>query len=123
MVKASLPVFQVEGARRTAPDDDLNNSLTAIVARSGRNQVTLVPSNRAPTGNERPVNSHLAARSNYLADRRASHDETTLRDGSAGLAERRLTRRASVMLALVLSLALWVAIWTGIGLLASVVLG
>jgi len=124
VVKASLPVFQVEGARRTAPDDDLNNSLTAILARSGRNKVTLVPSNRAtPTSNERPVNSHLAARSNYLADRRASHDETTLRDGSAGLAERRLTRRASAMLALVLSLALWMAIWTGIGLLASVVLG
>jgi hypothetical protein len=69
------------------------------------------------------MNSHLAANSNYLADRRGSHDETTLRDGSAGLAARQLMRRAPLMLALVLSLALWAAIWAAIGALASVALG
>jgi hypothetical protein len=69
------------------------------------------------------MNSHLAAHSNYSSDRRSSHDETTLRDGSAGLAARRLTRRASLILALVLSLALWTVIWAAIGLLAPVVLG
>jgi hypothetical protein len=69
------------------------------------------------------MNSHLAAHHDYSADRRGSHDETILRNGSAGLAERRLTRRASLVLALVLSLALWAAIWAGIGLLGSAVLG
>jgi hypothetical protein len=69
------------------------------------------------------MNSHLAAHSNYPADRRSSHDETTLRDGSAGLAAPRLTRRASLMLTLVLSLALWLVIWEAISWLASVVLG
>jgi hypothetical protein len=69
------------------------------------------------------MNSHLAAHSNYPADRRGSVDETTLRDGSAGLAARRLMRRAPLMLALVLSLALWTAIWTAIGALASVMWG
>jgi hypothetical protein len=65
------------------------------------------------------MNSHLVAHSDYSVDRRGNHDETTLRDGSAGLAARRLTRRASLMLALLLSLVLW----TAIGSLASVVLG
>jgi hypothetical protein len=69
------------------------------------------------------MNGHLAAHSNYPADRRGSHDETTLRDGSAGLAAPRLTKRASLMLALVLSLALWTAIWAAVGLFASVVFG
>jgi hypothetical protein len=46
------------------------------------------------------MNSHLAAHANYPADRRGSYDETTLRNESAGLAARRLTRRASLMLAL-----------------------
>jgi hypothetical protein len=69
------------------------------------------------------MNSHLAARANYPADQRSGYDKTTRRDESAGLAVRRLTRRASLMLALVLSLALWVVIWTAIGWLASVLLG
>jgi hypothetical protein len=69
------------------------------------------------------MNSHLAAHANYPADRRDSYDETTRRNGSAGLAAPRLTRRASLMLALVLSLALWSAIWTAIGWLASALLG
>ena len=70
------------------------------------------------------MNSHLAAaHANYPADRRGSYDETTRRDESASLAERRLTRRASLMLALVLSVALWAAIWTTIGWLASALLG
>ena len=124
-MKASLPVCP---SQRSKKDSDLTttwtNSLTAIWARSGRNQVTLVPSNRAsPTGKERPMNSHLAVHSNYPADRRGSHDETPLRDRSAGLAAPRLTRRASLMLVLVLSLALWTAIWAAIGLFASGVLG
>jgi hypothetical protein len=124
-MKASLPVCP---SQRSKKDSGLTttwtNSLTAILAKSGRNHVTLVPSNRTtPTGKERLMNSHLAAHSNYPADRRGSVDETTLRDGSAGLAAPRLTRRASLMLALVLSLALWTAIWAAIGLLTSVVLG
>jgi hypothetical protein len=124
-MKASLPVCP---SQRSKKDSGLTttwtNNLTAILARSGRNQVTLVPSNRAtPTGKDRPMNSHLAAHSNYPADRRGSYDETTLRDRSAGLAARQLIRRASLMLALVLSLALWVAIWAAIALLASVLLG
>jgi hypothetical protein len=69
------------------------------------------------------MNSHLAAHSNYSADRRDSHDETTLRDGSPGLAAPQLMRRAPLMLALVLSLALWATIWTAIHALASVALG
>jgi hypothetical protein len=69
------------------------------------------------------MNSYLAAHSNYSADPRGSHDETIVHDGSAGLAERRLTRRASLILALLLSLALWTVIWATIALLASVVLG
>lgn len=47
------------------------------------------------------MNSHLATHSNYPADRWGSHDERTLHDGSAGLAARRPTRRAGLMLALV----------------------
>ena len=83
-----------------------------------------MPINKAtPTGKERPMNSHLAAHSNYSADRRSSHHETTLRDGLVGLTTPRLTRRASLMLALLSSLALWTAIWAAIGLFASVVLG
>jgi hypothetical protein len=124
-MKASLPVCP---SQRSKKDSGLTttwtNSLTAISARSGRNHVTLVTSNRTtPTGKERLMNSHLAAHSNYPADRRARYDETTLRNGSAGLAVRRLTRRASVMLTLVLSLALWAAIWAAVGWLASVLLG
>jgi len=71
------------------------------------------------------MNGHLVAHTNYPADRRDSHDETPLRDGSAGLAAPRLTRRASLMLmlALVLSLTLWTAIWAAVGLFATVVLG
>ena len=69
------------------------------------------------------MNGHLAAHTNYPADRRGSHDETPLRDRSAGLAAPRLTRRASLMLVLVLSLALWTAIWAAMGLFASGVLG
>jgi len=38
------------------------------------------------------MNSHLAAHSNYPADRRCRHDETTLRDGSAGLVARQLIK-------------------------------
>jgi hypothetical protein len=83
-----------------------------------------VPSSRAtPLARSSPMNSHLAARANYPADQRSGYDKTTRRDESAGLAVRRLTRRASLMLALVLSLALWVVIWTAIGWLASVLLG
>jgi hypothetical protein len=63
------------------------------------------------------MNSHLAAHATYPAD------ETTRRNESSGLAARRLTRRASLMLELILSLALWTAIWAAIGALASVVLG
>jgi len=66
------------------------------------------------------MNSDLVAHSNHLADRRGSHDETALRDGSVNSAGPRLTRRASLMLALVLSLALWTAVWVAI---SSVVLG
>ena len=62
------------------------------------------------------MNSDLVAHSNHLADRRGSHDETTLRDGSVNSAAPRLTRRASLMLALVLSLALWTAVWVATGL-------
>jgi hypothetical protein len=69
------------------------------------------------------MNSRLVTHSNYSADGRSSYDKTTRRNESAGLAARRLTRRTSLMLALVLSLALWVVIWTGIGWLASVLLG
>jgi Na+(H+)/acetate symporter ActP len=69
------------------------------------------------------MNSHLAARANYPADRWGRYNETTRRNESAGLAARRLTRRASLMLALVLSLALWAAIGTAIGWLASVLVG
>jgi heme O synthase-like polyprenyltransferase len=69
------------------------------------------------------MNGHLAAHANNPADRRSSYDETTRRSESAGLAARRLTKRASLMLALVLSLALWVVIWTAIGWLASVLVG
>jgi hypothetical protein len=99
-------------------------SLMAIFARRGRNQVTLVRCNRAtPNDKEQPMNSDLVAHSNHLADRRGSHDETTLRDRSANSAAPRLTRRASLMLALVLSLALWTAVWVATGLFASVVLG
>ena len=124
MVKASLPVCPVKGAGRTAPDNDLDNSLTAILSISSRNQVTLVPSDGViRTGKERPMISHLAAYSNYPADRRGSYDETILHDdGSAGLAAPRLSRRASLMLVLVLSLALWTAIGAATGLLVSVVL-
>ena len=124
-MKASLPVCP---SQRSKKDSGLTttwtNSLTAILARSGRDHVTLVPSNRTtPTGKERLMNGHLAAHTNYPADRRDSHDETPLRDGSAGLAAPRLTRRASHMLALVLSLTLWTAIWAAVGLFATVVLG
>jgi len=69
------------------------------------------------------MNSDLVTHSNQPADRRGSHDETTLRDPSANSAAPRLTRRASLMLALVLSLALWTAVWVATGLFASVVLG
>jgi hypothetical protein len=125
VVTASLPVCP---SQRSKKDSGLTttstHSLTAILAKSGREQVTLVPSNSAcPTGKERPMNSHLAAHSNYSADRRGSHDETTLRDGSPGLAAPQLMRRAPLMLALVLSLALWATIWTAIHALASVALG
>src|SRR5712671_5887548 len=126
-MKASLPVCP---SQRSKKDSGLTttwtNSVTAILARSGRDHVTLVPSNRTtPTGKERLMNGHLAAHTNYPADRRDSHDETPLRDGSAGLAAPRLTRRASLMLmlALVLSLTLWTAIWAAVGLFATVVLG
>lgn len=124
MVKASLPVCPNQ---RSKKDSGLTttwtHSLTAVLARSGRNQVTLVPSNSAtPTGKELPAYSHLA-HSNYPADRWGCHDETTLRDGSAGVAARRLMRLVPLMLALVLSLALWTAIWAAIGALASVMLG
>ena len=122
-MKASLPVCP---SQRSKKDSGLTttwtNSLTAILARSGRDHVTLVPSNRStPTGKERLMNGHLAAHTNYPADRRDSHDETPLRP--AGLAAPRLTRRASQMLALVLSLTLWTAIWAAVGLFATVVLG
>jgi hypothetical protein len=124
-MKASLPVCPNQ---RSKQDSGLTtiwtNSSTAILARSGGNEVTLVPSNRAtPTVKERPMNSHLQAHSNYPADRRGSHDGTNLHEGSAGLPAPRLTRRASLMLALVLSLTLWTAIWAAVGLFASVVLG
>jgi hypothetical protein len=135
-MKASLPVCPNQ---RSKQDSGLTttwtNSSTAILARSGRNEVTLVPRNRAtPTGKVRPMSSHLAAHSNYPADRRGSHDGTNLHEGSAGLPANlhegsaglpapRLTRRASLMLALVLSLTLWTAIWAAVGLFASVVLG
>lgn len=124
MVKASQPVCPNQ---RSKKDSGLTttwtHSLTAILARSGRNQVTLVPSNSATlTGKERPSYSHLA-HSNYPADRWGCHDETTLRGGSAGVAARRLMRRVPLMLALVLSLALWTAIWAAIGALVSVMLG
>jgi hypothetical protein len=69
------------------------------------------------------MNSDLVAHSNHLADRRGSHDATTLREGSVNSGAPRLTRRASLMLALVLSLALWTALWVATGLFASVVLG
>jgi hypothetical protein len=123
-MKASLPICPVKGAGRTAPDNDLDNSLTVMLARSSRNQVTLVPGDRVTrTGKERPMNSHLAAYSNYPADRRGSYDETILHDEeSAGLAAPRLSRLASLMLVLVLSLALWTAIWAATDLLVSVVL-
>ena len=62
------------------------------------------------------MNSDLVAHSNHLADRRGSHDETTLRDRSANSAAPRLTRRASLMLTLVLSPALWTAVWVATGL-------
>jgi hypothetical protein len=125
VAKASLPVYSSQRSKKASGlTTTWTHSLTASLARSGRNQVTLVPRNTATlTGRERPVNSHLAAHSNYPADRRARYDETTLRNGSAGLAVRRLTRRASVMLTLVLSLALWAAIWAAVGWLASVLLG
>jgi hypothetical protein len=121
VVTASLPVCP---SQRSKKDSGLTTTSTHSLAKSGREQVTLVPSNSAcPTGKERPMNSHLAAHSNYSADRRGSHDETTLRDGSPGLAAPQLMRRAPLMLALVLSLALWATIWTAIQALASVALG
>jgi hypothetical protein len=123
-MKALLPVCRNQRSKRDSGlTTTWTDSLTAILARSGRNQVTLVPSNSAtPAGKEWPAYSHLA-HSNYPADRWSCHDETTLRDGSAGLAAPRLMRRAPLMLALVLSLALWTAIWAAIGALASVMLG
>jgi hypothetical protein len=125
VAKASLPVYSSQRRKKASGlTTTWTHSLTASLARSGRNQVTLVPRNTATlTDRGRPMNSHLAAHSNYPADRRARYDETTLRNGSAGLAVRRLTRRASVMLTLVLSLALWAAIWAAVGWLASVLLG
>ena len=94
MVKASLPAGS---SQRSKEDSGLTttwtDSLTVILARSDGNQVTLVPSDRAtPAGKEQPMNSHLAAHSNYPADRRCRHDETTLRDGSAGLVARQLIK-------------------------------
>jgi hypothetical protein len=92
VAKASLPVYSSQRSKKASGlTTTWTHSLTASLARSGRNQVTLVPRNTATlTGRGRPMNSHLAAHSNYPADRRARYDETTLRNGSAGLAVRRL---------------------------------
>ena len=71
----------------------------------------------------RLMNRNIAAESVYPSDGRGLRVDASPSVGSAGVADRRLTRRSALMLTLLLSLGLWAAIWAAVTSLASIVLG
>ena len=69
------------------------------------------------------MESNAALKSSYISNGRNLHDEAPRLDGSVGGSGMRLTRRASLILALLFSLGLWAAIWAAVTSLASAIFG
>jgi hypothetical protein len=67
------------------------------------------------------MDADFASRSGYSAKVRPPHPSASSSTADTGL--RRLTRRASLIVALLLSLGLWAGIWAVIASLASAMLG
>lgn len=70
---------------------------------------------------EEPMDADFASKSGYSAKVREHYPSPA--NSPADITMLRLTRRASLILALLLSLGLWAGIWAVVALLASAVLG
>lgn len=117
-----MSLSRIKGAGRITSHRRLGRALDGNLGKMRGKSGTGIWIDDQPPGG-RLMNRNIAAESAYPGDGRSLRVDASPSVGSAGVADRRLTRRSALMLTLLLSLGLWAAIWAAVASLASIVLG